>query len=374
LLLHSLLVLCFSLDCSTGLRAAEYSIIEIPAPLIHAAGLNNHGDVVGDAGPGTVFQLSSAFLYHHHNGEVTQFPCQGTDCSASAAGIDDAGNVIGSNFSQETRLTAIIWLSSGGVTAFENTFFSTGAGLNNHGQAVWTSTSIHGIQTGVVSDLLGNDQFALISLLQCGVGFCEAQSGGVAINDLGHAVGWSSWGAEPPFEPGAGQTVSGTHAALWVNGSPKDLGALGDSTYASANGVNNFDEVVGSSTVGGASHGFLYRKGKMRDLGNLPHEPQLNSDADDINDRGEIVGWSDVRLDADHSVTQRAFLMKNAQMQNLTFLLDPAVWIKIRLTGAAAINCHGWIAADGYEAATGARHAYLLLPREAHRKECPHPR
>jgi probable HAF family extracellular repeat protein len=375
LLLPSLLVLYFSLACGSGLRAAEYSIIEIPPPLIHAAGLNNHGDVVGDAGVGTgPFNFAGAFVYRHHNGEVTQLPCQGTLCSATATGIDDHGDVIGSNFSQDTRLTAIIWLSNGGVTVFANTFFSTGSGLNNHNQAVWTDNSIHGVLSGAVSDLLAQVQFGLTSLLQCGAGFCEAASGGAAINDRGHAVGWSSWGAEPPFEPGAGQTISGTHAVLWVNGSPKDLGALGDNTDASANGVNNFDEVVGSSTVGGASHAFLYRKGKMSDLGNLPREPQLNSDADDINDRGEIVGSSDVRLDADHSVTQRAFVMKNRQMENLTFLLDPDVWANIRLTEATAINCHGWISANGYEAATGAKHAYLLLPRGPYRKECPHGR
>jgi probable HAF family extracellular repeat protein len=211
-------------------------------------------------------------------------------------------------------------------------------------------------------------------MLQCGFGFCDAQSGGAAINDLGHAVGWSDWGAEPPSEPGFEQERTGIHAVMWVNGTPKDLGALGDNTYASATSVNNFDEVVGNSMVGGASHAFLYRKGKMRDLGNLPHEPLLNSDANDINDRGEIVGWSDVRLDADHSVTQRAFVMKNGKMQNLTFLLDPHVWAKLRLTQATAVNCHGWIAADGYEAATGAKHAYLLIPSGPHRKECPRPR
>jgi probable HAF family extracellular repeat protein len=375
LLLPSLLVLCISLIGSTVLRAAEYSLIQLPPPLIHAAGLNNHGDVAGDAGSGTYPDLPGALVYHHRNGEINQLPCQGAQCTASATDIDDQGDVIGSNYAQNepSPLTAIIWLSNGGVTWFQYSFSSTGAGLNNHGLAVWNTLTIHGIQSGNVTDLLGQEQFSLVSLLECGVGFCAAQSGGAAINDLGHAVGWSDWGADPPFEPGAGQERTGTHAALWVNSTPKDLGALGDNTYASATSVNNFDEVVGNSTVGAATHAFLYRKGKMRDLGNLPHEPLLNSDANDINDRGEIVGSSDVRLDADHSITQRAFVLKNGKMENLTFLLDPSVWAKIRLTQATAVNCHGWIAADGYEVATGAKHAYLLIPREPHRKGCPRP-
>jgi probable HAF family extracellular repeat protein len=376
LLPPSFWVLCLSILCSAALHAAEYSLIQMPPPLIHAAGLNNHGDVVGDAGSGTSTYLHGALVYHHRNGELTELPCQGAQCSASANDIDDQGNVIGSNYTPLglSPLTAMIWLSNGGITWFQNSFFSTGAGLNNHSQAVWNTLSIHGIEWGNVTDLLGQYQFTLVSMLQCGFGFCDAQSGGAAINDLGHAVGWSDWGAEPPSEPGFEQERTGIHAVMWVNGTPKDLGALGDNTYASATSVNNFDEVVGNSMVGGASHAFLYRKGKMRDLGNLPHEPLLNSDANDINDRGEIVGWSDVRLDADHSVTQRAFVMNNGKMQNLTFLLDPHVWAKLRLTQATAVNCHGWIAADGYEAATGAKHAYLLIPSGPHRKECPRPR
>jgi probable HAF family extracellular repeat protein len=373
LLISSLFYFCFSPASMTSVRATEYSLIEIPPPLIHAAGLNNNGDVVGDAGPSTEGLLRGTFVYHHHDGTITQLPCQGARCRADALGIDDHEDVIGSSdFGLRTSITATIWLANGGVTVFENAFFSMGAGVNNHGRAVWNDTDMHGIMSGVVSDLQGQIQFGLPSLLQCGFGFCEAQSGGNAINDQGHAVGWSNWGAEPPPSPGAGQISSGTHAVLWVNGTPTDLGALGDNTFASANGVNNFDAVVGNSTVGGAPHAFLYSKGKMTDLGNLAQDPLLSSDADAINDRGEIVGWSDVRLDADHSITQRAFLIRHGQMKNLTFLLHPQVWAKIRLTEATAINCHGWIAADGFEAATGTKHAYLLLPRNIHRSQCPH--
>ena len=67
-------------------------------------------------------------------------PRQGTGCSAYAVGIDEAGDVIGTDYAQETRLTAIIWIATGGATVFSNTFFSTGSGLNNHGQAVLTTT------------------------------------------------------------------------------------------------------------------------------------------------------------------------------------------------------------------------------------------
>ncbi len=376
LLLSSLLLAGFTLACSTALSAAEYSLIEIPAPLNHAVGLNNRGDVVGDAGPGSPGPSpSGALVYHGITGVLTLLPCQGTSgCSSVATGVNDHGDVVGTNNSSVgAPPNAAIWLSNGGVTVLENTF-SFGVGINNQGQAVGNSYDFHGDQSGFVTDSLGQTHLTLIWLIQCGFGFCGAQTGGAAINDLGHAVGWSDWGAEPPSEPGAGQAWSGIHAVMWVNGSPTDLGALGNHTYASAHSVNNLDAVVGNSTVGAASHAFLYRNGSMGDLGNLPGEPQLNSDALDINDQGEIVGWSDVRLDADHSITQRAFVMKNGQMQNLTFLLDPQVWARIRLTEATSIDCHGLIAANGYEAASGAKHAYLLVPNKPLQVECPQSR
>jgi probable HAF family extracellular repeat protein len=371
----SFFALGYSLAFGAPLLAEPYSVVEIPAPLVHAAALNLRGDVVGDAGPGTALHFSGAFMYRHGSREVTELPCQGTGCSAYAVGIDEAGDVIGTNYAQETRLTAIIWIATGGATVFSNTFFSTGSGLNNHGQAVLTTTEFpHGQQMGLVSDLLDQSLLDLIPLLQCGVGFCDAESAGNAINDRGHAVGWSFWGARPPppSDPGAGQERSGIHAALWINGQPTDLGALGDKTYSSANGVNDFDEVVGSSTLGPASHAFLYRNGEMRDLGNLAGDPSLNSEADGINDRGEIVGWSDVRVAHDSSIAQRAFVARGDRMSNLTLLIGRHSPLrgKVVLTEAVAINCDGWIAANGYDVATRAVHAYLLTPREAHRREC----
>lgn len=64
-----------------------------------------------------------------------------------------------------------------------------------------------------------------------------------------------------------------------------DLGTLGgDSSYATA--LNDRGEVVGrSATADGSYHGFLWSKGRMRDLGAL--EPA------DINNRGQIAGSVD---------------------------------------------------------------------------------
>ena len=63
-------------------------------------------------------------------------------------------------------------------------------------------------------------------------------------------------------------------------------------------------------------------------------------------------------------------------MSNLTLLIGRHSPLrgKVVLTEAVAINCDGWIAANGYDVATRAVHAYLLTPREAHRRECSLPR
>jgi probable HAF family extracellular repeat protein len=93
------------------------------------------------------------------------------------------------------------------------------------------------------------------------------------VNQLGHIVGDRD-----------------THAFLWRSGRITDLGDLGGG-YSVATDVNNRDEVVRFSTVaGGAQHAFLWRRGVMTDLGVLPGGD--NSYAQAVNDRGEIVGWS----------------------------------------------------------------------------------
>jgi uncharacterized membrane protein len=196
-----------------------------------------------------------------------------------------------------------------------------------------------------------------------------------AINDSGHIVGFSDWTVLTTPDP-FGPFLSGVHAFVWRNGTIADLGALGEGTYSRANALNNADGIVGVSNVGAVSTAFLYYRGLMINLGNLGHESTFNSAATDINDCWEIVGWSDVRLDADHSIAQRAFLISFGHMSNLTFLIDPKSPSsgRVRLTNAVAINRNGWIAANGYDVDTGKDHAYLLMPQVNARKACRHPR
>lgn len=86
------------------------------------------------------------------------------------------------------------------------------------------------------------------------------------------------------------------HAFLWRNGVMKDLGTLGDDSHASA--INSERQIVGNFTISGRTeppfrHAFLWEKGgPMIDLNNLiPADSGLELvTADNINERGEIVG------------------------------------------------------------------------------------
>jgi len=75
----------------------------------------------------------------------------------------------------------------------------------------------------------------------------------------------------------------------------KDLGTLGESLWgeSSAFGINGAGQVVGySDTDSGARHAFLYQDGQMTDLNTLipPDSGWRLSEAQDINDKGRIVG------------------------------------------------------------------------------------
>jgi probable HAF family extracellular repeat protein len=126
-----------------------------------------------------------------------------------------------------------------------------------------------------------------------------------AINLFGQVVGYSE---TAEIDDESGEHI--VHAFLWEKGKMKDLGALlgGPTTYSVATGINRDGQVVGVS----AGHGFLWDNGVTTDLGALGG---TFSEADAINNRGQIVGRS--RL-AD-SIEDHPFLWQIGTMQDLGF-------------------------------------------------------
>jgi probable HAF family extracellular repeat protein len=162
----------------------------------------------------------------------------------------------------------------------------------------------------------------------------------VGINDSGEIVGYTS----------------SAHAAIFsTSGPPNIIESLG--TSSDANAVNNKGQIVGGfqtgAVVGNTSiqHAFIYNNGQMKDLG-VP-AGGISSSALAINDQGVVVGqwW-------DSSGQTHAFIDSNGVMVDLqTLIPSGSGWT---LDGAAGINNNGDIVGNG--TTNGAVRGYLLEP------------
>jgi probable HAF family extracellular repeat protein len=152
------------------------------------------------------------------------------------------------------------------------------------------------------------------------VGTDGPQSVAYAMNSLGDVVGWSQTDQTAYFLSGSYFT---SHAFLLSNGVMHDLGTLA---------ILSSDPMI--------SHGYS--------------GANFFSYAEGVNDMDEVVGSSNAISSADGSVLQRAFYYANGTMYNLSFFLSGAPG-NLRLTEAVSIDCQGNIAAIGAD-----NHSYLL--------------
>jgi len=173
------------------------------------------------------------------------------------------------------------------------------------------------------------------------------------INDNGQAVGFTI------FCVTAG--AANFRAVLWPkgpNGGVIDLGNLGGAGGNIAFDINNKGQVVGQSDLPGDTthHAFLWQNGVMTDLGTILGLPV--SLANGINNKGQIVGFSQ---DSNNTV---AWLWQNGVMTDLNTLIPPdSPWFLIEALG---INDRGQIAGPAFNTSTGEFHGYLATPVESH--------
>lgn len=126
-------------------------------------------------------------------------------------------------------------------------------------------------------------------------------SSALGVNQRGEVVGWSTT---------RGDDMSSRRAFLWRNGRMTELGTLGGGLTV-AYDINNRGEVVGTSeTSSGDLHAFLWKDGTMTDLGTLGGS---RSDARGITDAGEVLGWSQNR----RNMSRHAFLWDDGEMTDL---------------------------------------------------------
>jgi len=181
----------------------------------------------------------------------------------------------------------------------------------------------------------------------------------LGINDAGQVVGSSGSCANTPLVP---QPV-GPHAVLWDHGSPINLGSLGGQLISTAAAINNRGEVVGASDLPGdtALHSFLWtRETGMQDLGTLPGDVNsLPGATGGINNRQQVVGWS-----CDSAGNCRAYIWQNNVMTDLNSLIPPTS--PLYLVIAYAINDAGEIVGQAVQKSTGDVHAFLARPVRHH--------
>jgi probable HAF family extracellular repeat protein len=227
--------------------------------------------------------------------------------------------------------------------------YSAATGINKEGRVVgYTATSG---QTTDTRAFIWDRADGMRDIGTLGGQYSRAQS----INDIGMVTGSAQLG-----------TGFGTfHAFVWDEaGGMRDLGTIGGDV-SDGRAINEKGHVTGSSTVDDFNrrHAFLYRNGRMRDLGALG-EPGTQSDfsyAYGVNDKDVVVGTT---YTADGgAVHQVAFRWKDGTMSDLETQVD-ASGADYRLVIATGVNNAGQITVNAVKVSTGESRAVLLTPAE----------
>jgi probable HAF family extracellular repeat protein len=234
---------------------------------------------------------------------------------------------------------------------------------NNLGQVVgWAETAVND-PTCVLPQIQqfeaviwgpGKDQIHQLSPLGT-----DPDSAATAINDSGQVVGISG------ICQNAVGAYSATHAVLWQEGQPMDLGNIGGHGWNTPAFINNHGQIVGFANAGGdvvngqltiKFHAFLWTQERgMRDLGTLPGDAL--SEALGVNESGQVVG---VSYGAGFS-HPRGFLWQNGVMTDLNTLVPAGSTLTLQVAGD--INDRGEITGAAFDSTTKTSPAFLAIPQ-----------
>ena len=289
------------------------------------------------------------------------------DSYSEATGINSAGQVVGGTGTNHYVAQAFVYNSgtmTGLKTLLNNSPSSGGSGINDAGQVALSAQTSNGLDHaflyngGTMTDLgvLPGGTYSVAYGISAGgqvVGYADDTSSpqraflysGGTMTDLGTFGGLRSWANainDKGQVVGSAQTSSSqSHAFLYSGGMMTDLGEGG------ATDININAQVVGNN-AGGAC---LYSNGNVTELGALGG---LGSNAEGINDSGDIVGWAETSSGA-----QDAYIFNDGTMRDLNNLIPSNS--KWTLQYAAAINNSGEIVGYGISP-SGETHAFLLTP------------
>lgn len=297
-----------TLSALSGCGSGDNALVTAPVTQQPADSTQTRGDAPVDPVrvEYTVTDLGATEYYYSYYGFISnRYRYNGT------LRLNDSGQIITNTASQPT-------IYDGQPRKLNNRFeASTVFGLNNAGDVVggsggyywsyyypsratlWSGTAVDQIDVG------------------------SRWSTAYAINEQGAVVGIASQGDNSWDRMPA-------QAALWQNGTRTLLGTLGGN-YSLAYGINNGGTIVGWSqlTVGTSYydynlpvHAFIWEQGTISDLGVL--SGGTSSDAQDINDNGQIVGSADGNPQGLYSYRSlRAVTWINRAIQELGSLGGP---------------------------------------------------
>jgi probable HAF family extracellular repeat protein len=211
--------------------------------------------------------------------------------ASSARAIDNLGHVAGLATDSTYALQRPIWdATTGAIIGMADDFNFASAAVpehrNDNGEMVGTAESGGRLYVGVYWNSTGQ-AFGLPPMAGVDPLYGPVHVKAHGINNLGQMVGASQASAPTYY----------LHAVLWPTKDmpPQDLGFLGKGAYvdySEAFGINDVGHVVGKSALGTATRGFLWRNGRMIDLGAL--SGQVVSEATAVNNRGLVVGKSNL--------------------------------------------------------------------------------
>jgi len=285
-----------------------------------ASSINARGETVGAAGNSEIDPLTGSpeFLAVLWKDGIINLGTLGGSQSVANA-INDRGQVVGSALNAISDPFANSPLPCNGCGAFAQTYLFVPAATEAHA-FLWRGGAMQDLGT-----LGGPDSTAVV------------------VNDRGQIAGQSfinfiaNASGVPTIDP-----------FFWESGKMVDIGTLGG-TFGFPTWLNKRGQVVGLSNLGGdqAYHAFLWdKKEGLKDLGTLG-DYSVSSNANWINDSGEVVGESD-------SLTaSRAFLWRNGVMINIGTVAGDTCSV------ANSINSQGQIVGFGAADCFNEDHAFL---------------